>query len=80
MTDKEWQTLVLAVRTPQACGQAVEEQPPMAPVDEDPAQRSPAPREVVSSSPAQSPISHNRGIEAGATAIGNGIPTADGIN
>jgi hypothetical protein len=75
MTDKEWQTLVLAVRTPQACGQAVEEQPPVAPVDEDSAPRSPAPRGVVvSSSPAQSPISHSRGIEAAATAIGNGIP------
>ena len=53
----------------------LEEQLPVAPVDEDPAPRSAAPCEiVVSSSPAQSHISHNRGIEAAASAIGNGIP------
>ena len=53
----------------------LEEQLPVAPVDEDPAPRSPGPCEInVSSSPAQSHISHNRGFEAAAAAIGNGIP------
>ena len=59
----------------------LEEQLPVAPVDEDPTPRSPGPCEInVSSSPAQSHISHNRGFEAAAAAIGNGIPMNGMLN
>lgn len=85
MSSEEWQRLVLEVRTPQACGQQVEEQPAPQEIFVEQTPRSPAPREhreirevgAVSSSPTPSPAILSRSLAVDSTNGGGGGGAVD---